>query len=354
MAGNFDGAANIINIAYAGDENARREMLQENAVMKERGRINQLGRDGGAQQLREEAAYMGTSEYLAESPLDDQQRHDAIGYLERMAKVREAEAKAGIAEARSETQRQIFAEAHELGRNKQLSSEWLSDAISNPALTPAQINSLNALFDNYIESARESIYAKQSDPKVVSQLRRSMVDNDVSYAQAARELESSRGMLTEAHWHELDRALIKKADPVQQGGQRSTENQVAGKLRSIGVIPSQTKNMEMMRVEEGFRSATNNAIAREAAAKNRELTDEEVTAVIDRTFTTERRELEVPFFNKKGDNVFDLIARTEKENFNAAMSWIEGEMRKNGGYFTPAEYFGYYQDYRKFRKESGQ
>jgi hypothetical protein len=227
-----------------------------------------------------------------------------------------------------------------------LTNEWAQDA--------AFANNLDRLWQNYQASGGVSVFRKEPDTQYLSDMRRRIRDPNESTAALERDLQKNMGRLDETAYHELDKAIIDRTNPVKQPGIQTVNTLTDSRLRRLGINPDQVdsdNDPAAIQIKAGFETMVNNAIlAKKQREGGRELDELEIRDVVDGVFgQVKKREIEINWGRDiKGDNVFDAVRNGEKDNYATAITWMERRMALDPRTkYTPDDYWRAYLAYRE-------
>ncbi|MEE4249109.1 MAG: hypothetical protein V2I38_00815 [Alcanivoracaceae bacterium] len=337
-SGNFDGAAMLINEVWAHDPGERREMLLENGVLQEQHTARKLAQNGSPEELREQAAYMRTDEYLKKSSSDSKAVADQASYLDRVAEIKEKAA----------------ADAADKAYDSQLDAHWQryhDDPVGLVTNMPRGLKGADIrTLQNYAK-ARVGDTKIETNPDVYLSMQDALNDPNVSAADYRRKLLDSKTSLDAADWEYYAKQGEKKAAPPSYGQGVATDAQIIsnayGSLKLDTTAKSETKDQDAT-TKAAFLRLFNGEVQRQERNQGRELNADEKIQISD-SITRElitKPEGSWWWQDQETGDVFDFIYQDLGEDqyqYDETLRMIEEALRVNGVPATQQEILRMYR-----------
>jgi hypothetical protein len=312
VAGNWQTARDkLADQVFADNPELKTRLMDEVNQSEEVARINRLARDGSPAQLRAEAERMGSDDYLAASPLNDQQRHQKIGELSRMAKAHEAEARALQKEQQDRYRANWWQNYLVKANTEGLNASDLAGLNELEFMSVADIKAAWAMFDNAAETG--SFYAKETDPGVYMRLHDTLASGDAM--EFRRELQQAIPNLRQSDYIALVKQGEQLAQQPEYGQGISTDAQiVSDALGVLGVDTTKTSDNRDLAAQQKamFRRQYDYEVQRQELEKKRQLDSTEKRKIADQLTVTMRTREPVRFLGfqirgAKHADVYDAI-----------------------------------------------
>lgn len=282
VAGNWQTARDkLADPVFADNPALKAQLLDEVGQAEEVARLNRLARDGSPEQLRAEAERMGTDDYLAASPLNDQQRQQKIGELTQLAKAYETEQKALQTEQQERNRANWWQGFLTKANTEGVNASDLAGLNELEFMSAADIKAAWAMFEN--AAGTGSYYAEETDPAVYMQLHDILASGDA--VAFRRELERATPKLKQSDYTSLVAKGQQLAKQPEYGRGITTDAQIVGDaLKVLGIDTTKTSDNRDLasRQAADFRRQYDYEVQRQEMDKKRALTSDEKIAISDR------------------------------------------------------------------------